>query len=93
MKSWFRELVDPTFKENINEDYRRLFETEIGRRVLSHMLGELKFFPEAITEEDVALQNYARRLLMNIGIWDKGNALNITQSLLYASRLKYKEKK
>ena len=91
MKDWFREKINQAFKPNINEDYKYLFNTARGRRVLSHMLGELKFYPEAITDEDVALQNYARRLLMNIGIWEKGNALNIVKSLFYAETLRDKE--
>jgi len=88
MKDWFREKINVIFKDQINEDYKQLFASERGRRVLSHMLGELKFYPEAITDEDKALQNYARRLLMNIGIWEKGNALNIVKSLFYAEILR-----
>lgn len=91
MKDWFRDTIQAVFKKNINDDYRYVFESEIGRRVLTHMLGELKFFPEALTEEDKALQNYARKLLRNIGIWDKDNSLNITIGLLNAG-LKKKEK-
>ena len=58
--------------DTIKEDYRRTFDTDIGRRVLAHMLTELHFFDESVSEEEMVLSNYARRVLYHLGVF-RGN--------------------
>jgi len=63
-------MDDGRSPEAVVEAYRRVFSTPEGRRVLGHMLVELHFFDEIIeSPEEIALSNYARRLLRNTGIW------------------------
>lgn len=61
-------LGDDSPPDTVKEDYRRTFNTETGRRVLAHMLVELNFFGESVSEEEVVLNNYARRLLYHLGV-------------------------
>lgn len=67
---------------HLRRQYRNTFTTKAGRVVLSHMLAELKFFSTAMTEEEIALQNYAKNLLMHLGILDASNVQRITDALL-----------
>jgi hypothetical protein len=56
--------------------YRKVFGTPEGQIVIAHMLTELHFFDEIIEDpEEIALSNYARRLLMHCRIW---NELNVS---------------
>ena len=56
--------------EAVVQDYRLVFYSEIGRRVLGHMLAELHFFDEILDDpEEIALANYARNLLSRLGMW------------------------
>lgn len=48
--------------------YRACFSTAEGRRVFGHILIDLGWFDEAETPEQVALRNYAKRLLDNLGL-------------------------
>jgi hypothetical protein len=70
------------FPDNIREDYRRTFDTDVGRRVLTHILTELHFFDEVISEEEVTLNNYARRILHHLGILRSDLILDVTQALM-----------
>lgn len=49
-------------KETIGS-YRNIFSTPHGKEVLVHMLFDLGMFEEVSTPEDMALRNYASRLL------------------------------
>ena len=45
------------------QDYRNLFSSDTGKRVLAHMLTELGFFSRSITSpREIHLSNYAREL-------------------------------
>ena len=58
--------------------YREVFSSQTGRRVLTHMLGELNFFNEEVSEtEEVVLSNYARHLLANIGVYSYVNLMDL----------------
>jgi hypothetical protein len=57
-----------TVEKDVQEIYRRTFDTDAGRQVLAHMLVELHFFDELVSEEEVALSNYARKLLNRLGL-------------------------
>lgn len=51
-------------------EYRNVFGTENGRKVLAHMLTELGVFDTGYTDAgSVALQDYGKRLLWRCGIW------------------------
>lgn len=74
------------FKNDVSNytktDYQSVFNSEQGVRVLTHMLNELNHFAIVSTPEEIALQNYAKRLLHNIGKWDVSNMENITRSYM-----------
>ena len=61
-------LGDGNLPDMVKLDYRSTFDTDVGRRVLTHMLTELHFFDEVVSEEEVTLSNYARRILNHLGI-------------------------
>lgn len=61
-------LGDGNLPDTVKLDYRSTFDTDVGRRVLTHMLTELHFFDEVVSEEEVTLSNYARRILNHLGI-------------------------
>lgn len=67
----------------LHDTYRSVFNTEVGRAVLTHILTELHFFDEIIsTPEEIALSNYARTLLNRIGAWKGENVKDIVDSLM-----------
>lgn len=61
-------LGDGDLPDMVKLDYRSTFDTDVGRRVLTHMLTELHFFDEVVSEEEVILSNYARHILGHLGI-------------------------
>ena len=65
------------------QDFRAVFGSEAGRRVLSFMLADMHFFDEILsTEEERVLQNYARRLLAYCGAWRGQNVPRIVDALM-----------
>lgn len=65
------------------EEYRSVFTSRTGRKVLTHMLAELHFFDEIqLTDEEIILSNYAKRLLNRIGIWKGLNVGEIVNAFL-----------
>lgn len=78
------------FKENpkdiekeIQKDYRSVFTSREGRKVLTHMLAELHFFDELqLTDEEIMLSNYAKRLLSHIGVWKGMNVQEIVNAFI-----------
>lgn len=81
--------MEDIIPRSVTDDYRRVFSTPEGRRVLGHMLVELHFFDEIIDNpEEIALSNYARRLLRNLGIWKGLNVPGIIDAFF---ELKEKE--
>ncbi len=75
-----REQPDPI--KEIRESYRRVFAGQEGKAVLTHLLSELHFFDEVVDPGEIALSNFARRVLFFLGVWDHKN-LN-DQSLIEA---------
>ena len=75
-----REQPDPI--REIRESYRRVFSTRDGKAVLTHILSELHFFDEVVDPQEISLNNFARRLLFFIGVWDHKNLED--QSLIEA---------
>jgi len=51
--------------------YRACFSTEAGRLVLGHLLAEAGYFDcDLKTEGEVAVQNFAKKILKRIGATD-----------------------
>jgi hypothetical protein len=51
-------------------DYRTCFSSEVGRRVLSHLLIEAGLFDNDLkTPEELAVENYAKGILKNMGLF------------------------
>lgn len=84
----YDELKAKVFKNAEKDDldkriqaYRRVFRGADGEFVLHHILTDLQFFNYAVTGEDqVALRNYASRLLWNLGILQQEG--EVTRQLL-----------
>jgi len=52
-------------------DYRNCFSTDVGRRVLGHMLLEAGFFDTDLkTPEEIAVENYVKNILKIMGVYD-----------------------
>ena len=65
--------------------YKNLFTCPGGDLVLSHMLGQLHFFDEVVTPEEMALKNFATKMLHRLGIFTQEKAVLATQQLLKIS--------
>ena len=65
-------------------DYKTCFTTNTGRRVLCHLLMEAGLFDTDIkTPEEVAVENYAKQILKNMGLFGKvDKAQQITDAML-----------
>lgn len=52
--------------------YRTCFSTDAGKRVLGHLLLEAGYFDVDLkTPEEIAVLNYAKKILKNIGLFSK----------------------
>lgn len=69
-------------EREVRNDYRNTFLTKAGRKVLTHMLVELHFFDTVSTEEEIALQNYAKNVLNRLGVLTAANVSRLTEALL-----------
>jgi hypothetical protein len=85
----YRDQVEKTKAEKeqarreVRDLYRRVYNTPIGKKVLCHMLVELGFFNTSPASEGaVALQNYGKRILNHMGIWDASQAENIVNQMM-----------
>ena len=51
------------------EYYRATFSTDSGKKVLAHLLADMGFWDSTIgTPEEIAVVNYAKKILMRIGV-------------------------
>jgi len=83
MRSWHKKPVLSKEQEQFMErDFRVVFGSEDGRRVLTKILTDLHFFSRCETEEEVALSNYAKQLLSYFGEWDVGDEELIISRLI-----------
>lgn len=58
----------------VKNKYRQVFNTPNGRIVFNHMLKELSFYTETGGDsQKVALNDYAKRLMAYVGIFDPKN--------------------
>jgi hypothetical protein len=78
----------PSERDMLQESYFLTFSTLPGKAVLAHMLVELHTFDEVVGEEEVALSNYGRRLLAQIGIVREENIDEIVDSYIGMIRRK-----
>lgn len=87
----FEEVVDEQERQKI-EMYRHVFfgnwdKEGIGMKVLVHMLRELghytftSYTDTQASLENVARQNYAKRLLINLGVYHPANDFDILQAV------------
>jgi DNA-directed RNA polymerase subunit F len=53
--------------------YANVFNSPEGREVLADLLAELNFFNTCETQEQVALSNFAKSILMKMGKWHPEN--------------------
>ena len=52
-------------------DLRNCFSTDVGKRVLGHLLLEAGFFDSDIkTTEDAAIENFMKGILKKMGVYD-----------------------
>jgi hypothetical protein len=63
-------------------EYRMLYKTPLGQIVITDQLTDLGLFQGQLnTAEDIALMNYARRLMLKCGIWQDFNMRGIVGKL------------
>lgn len=56
-------------KDNQIVSYRQCFLSDSGRRVLAHLLTEAGYFDSDMkTTEELAVLNYAKKIIKNMGI-------------------------
>lgn len=80
---WFRFHRDKKAQQRIITSYRDMYgASDEAKSVLAHQLTEMCFFAETRCEEDVALNNAAKRLLRDLGIWNPENAEKIVAALM-----------
>ena len=75
--------LDPKKDKEVIRAYNNVFTSGDGPVVLRHMLIELGFFDQdALSETERVRQDYAKRILMLMGIWNKRNISNIVNAIL-----------
>lgn len=67
--------------KQIRDDYRRVFSSRDGQRVLMYMLKDLGWFDQIKDERGMALQNYARHLLEQMGMLHEYSAGELVKKL------------
>ena len=83
--------LSPEDLEEVRELFRRVFDHELGHKVLTLQLIELRFFEkETESQETMVLQNYAKRLLGHCGLWTNVNNLDVVKSMFAIPRKKEK---
>lgn len=63
------------------KDYRECFSTAAGKKVLAHLLADMGFFDDNVKPEEIILQNYARKILKNLGILHIENVQGMVEKL------------
>ena len=83
---WVNRKYNKEITDEMIEDYQNVFSTDAGVRVVTHILSQLCFFKEAETEEERILSNFAKRFLNSFGVWQDGEALQITKNILRSDK-------
>ena len=64
-------------------DYRTCFSSDVGRRVLGHLLAEAGYFDDDLqTPEEIAVENYAKGILRRMGILDISNIQQVINGMI-----------
>lgn len=78
------------------ELYRKVFSSPEGKAVFTDIMNELNFFATDMeTQEEVVLNNFAKKMMDKLGIWREHNAFRITDALLnmsYREEIKSEER-
>lgn len=82
IRSWFRKNPKEEHYPEIVADFSQTFATAHGRRVLTYFLTQANFFSETVDEEGAALNNFAKAMLRDMGIWTPGNEKAIVDALI-----------
>lgn len=72
------------------DDYRLMFESSHGQKVLAHMLMEYHFCEEVETPEETTERNVLIRILNRAGILKEDNLKLIAKNLIEIGRLSKK---
>jgi len=72
--------IDPT-------DYRLMFDSPHGHKVLAHMLYDMHFIEEVETQEEISRRNTLTRILHHAGILTEKNIKLLAQKLLEVGRI------
>lgn len=81
---WFTFGQDKKRDKDVVDMFRRIFDTDIGRKVLAFMLAELGFFDTAADKDlgEHAKQDYAKRLLRLCGIFNVANVQEVVDTFM-----------
>jgi len=93
LELWFRDdgrvggpaYLDDNLQKQREEELRAVFNSRYGVNALTLELVGNCFFREVHNEEEVALNNMAKRRLAQMGIWRPGNEEAIVRALLKIS--------
>lgn len=81
--AWHKEdFLDEEQRKFLEEDFKLVFRTVPGKRVLTKIMSDLCFFHKCDTDEEVVLNNYAKKLWSYLGDWDPGSEDSIVNKLL-----------
>ncbi len=76
-----------TYEQEMRQSARRLYSSDLGRKVLTHMLGQMGFFTKAETEQEQVIKNFATDLMAEFG-FTMGNGNMIIEAILKLPREK-----
>jgi len=84
VRSWHKQDINlpEDLKTLLEVDFQSVFHGDQGSRVFARLLNDLCFFRRCETEEEVVLNNYAKKLLSYLGDWDVGSEDSIVGKLL-----------
>ncbi len=63
-------------------DFQNILKDPSGNRVMGQILSDLCFFSRCETPEEIALNNYAKKLLSYFGDWEVGSVDSIISKIL-----------
>ena len=76
------------------DQYRNCFSTPAGQAVLGHLLLEAGFFDTDLkTTEAIAVENFAKKILKNLGIYELSTVDSFVNGLFRIPIVEVKEKK
>jgi len=83
-KSWHLKKVELSEDDEkfLETDFIEIFSTPTGQRVATKILTDLHFFSRCETEEEIALNNYAKLFMSYFGEWDVGSEELIISRLI-----------